>query len=86
MLIRLFIRSWKPNVHRKRLFSEILQESIVFKVTTFALKCIDKAGGLDNYLLKNTSEKLNSVTGEAAKKRILEKQKEVASQLTGSSR
>lgn len=44
-------RKWNPNVQYQKLYSEILDESIKFKVTTAALRSIDKAGGLDNYLL-----------------------------------
>jgi large subunit ribosomal protein L28 len=70
-------RSWKPNVHNKRLWSETLQEFIQFKVTTYALKCVDKAGGLDNYLLNTHPAKLSSTTGEAAKVKILNKLEEM---------
>mmetsp|Transcript_10033 Transcript_10033/g.13148 ORF Transcript_10033/g.13148 Transcript_10033/m.13148 type:complete len:128 (+) Transcript_10033:21-404(+) len=65
-------RSWKPNVQSKKLWSETLDEFVHFRVTTHALRCIDKAGGLDNYLLKNSSEKLNSISGDLVKERILE--------------
>jgi ribosomal protein L28 len=44
-------RTWKPNVHRKRLYSETFSKFLSINVTTHALKCIDKAGGLDNYLM-----------------------------------
>ncbi|KAJ7958648.1 Ribosomal protein [Quillaja saponaria] len=40
-------RSWKPNVQEKRLFSYIFNCHIRVKVTTHALRCIDKAGGID---------------------------------------
>ena len=63
-------RSWKPNVHKKRLWSEELSEHVQFNVTCYALKCIDKAGGLDNYLLR--TKDLKSIDGEAAKARIIE--------------
>jgi len=43
---------------------------IPFKVTTHALKCVDKAGGLDNYLLH--TKDLKSSDGERAKARVLE--------------
>ena len=65
-------RMWKPNVQKKRLWSEALQDFIRFSVTTHALRCIDKAGGLDKYILQTPPEKLNSATGEAARARILE--------------
>ncbi|GFH54518.1 hypothetical protein CTEN210_10994 [Chaetoceros tenuissimus] len=46
-------RTFKPNVFKKRLYSEILDEMIQFHVTTSALRSIDKAGGLDQYLLED---------------------------------
>ena len=44
-------RTWKPNVINKRVFSFALQDWVRFKMTTRALKEIDRAGGIDNYLL-----------------------------------
>jgi len=44
---------FKPNVIKKRVYSEILDAMIPFHMTTSALRSIDKAGGLDNYLMKN---------------------------------
>ncbi|KIO24373.1 hypothetical protein M407DRAFT_101649 [Tulasnella calospora MUT 4182] len=44
-------RSWLPNVQSKRLYSEILGTTMKTKVTTRALKTIDKYGGIDGYLL-----------------------------------
>ena len=44
-----------------------------FHLTTSALKSIDKAGGLDNYLL--TSKHVTSGEGLEVKNRILEKMK-----------
>merc|ERR1712070_308364 len=44
-------RVWKPNVQIKRLFSPTLDEVVKLRVTTHTLRCVDKAGGLDNYIL-----------------------------------
>ncbi|KKK22802.1 hypothetical protein P175DRAFT_0449642 [Aspergillus ochraceoroseus IBT 24754] len=44
-------RFWKPNVRRKKLWSEALGEHLYIKVTRKALRTIWKSGGLDNYLL-----------------------------------
>ena len=38
-------RRWLPNVQSKRLYSEILDRLVSLKVTTHAMRCIDKAGG-----------------------------------------
>jgi ribosomal protein L28 len=40
-------RSWKPNVHRKRFYSEILDKKLRINVTTTALRTMDKYGGID---------------------------------------
>ena len=56
-------RSWKPNVQDKRLFSYILDRHIQVKVTTHALRCIDKAGGIDEYLLKTPYHKMDTKIG-----------------------
>ncbi|KAA0052986.1 54S ribosomal protein L24 [Cucumis melo var. makuwa] len=56
-------RKWKPNVQEKRLFSYILDRHIRVKVTTHALRCIDKAGGIDEYLLKTPYQKMDTELG-----------------------
>ncbi|KAK7262358.1 hypothetical protein RJT34_29927 [Clitoria ternatea] len=56
-------RTWKPNVQEKRLFSYILDRPIRVKVTTHALRCIDKAGGIDEYLLKTPYHKMDTELG-----------------------
>ena len=64
-------RKFKPNVFLKRVYSEILDEMIRFHLTTSTLRSIDKAGGLDNYLLTTTH--IGEGEGLRAKKRILKK-------------
>ena len=44
-------RTWSPNVQVKYYYSDLLQERLRLHVTTHAMRCIDKAGGLDDYLL-----------------------------------
>ncbi|XP_059460511.1 large ribosomal subunit protein bL28m [Corylus avellana] len=56
-------RNWKPNVQEKRLFSYVLDRHIRVKVTTHALRCIDKAGGIDEYLLKTPYHKMDTEMG-----------------------
>lgn len=62
-------RKFKPNVFKKSVYSEILDEMIRFHLTASTLRSIDKAGGLDNYLL--TSKYVTEGEGLVAKKRIL---------------
>ncbi|KAL0739282.1 hypothetical protein Bca4012_015492 [Brassica carinata] len=54
-------RCWKPNVQEKRLFSYIFDRHV--KVTPHALRCIDKAGGLDEYLLRTPYQKMDTEMG-----------------------
>lgn len=62
--------NWKPNVQGKRLFSYILDRFIRVKVSTHALRCIDKAGGFDEYLLKTPYEKMDTEFGVYWKAKI----------------
>lgn len=65
-------RDWKVNHQWKHLYSEALDEKIGLNVTTHTLRCIDKAGGLDNYLLGLKKESDLGVKGLAARDRIAE--------------
>ncbi|KAF7592469.1 39S ribosomal protein L24, mitochondrial [Aspergillus hancockii] len=44
-------RMWKPNVRRKKIYSDALEDFLYIKVTRKALRTIRKSGGLDKYLL-----------------------------------
>ena len=63
---------WKPNVVRKTYYSEVLEQKMRFQFSTHALRCIDKAGGFDNYII-NTKEKwLHSRTAIEMKRLMFE--------------
>ncbi|XP_015767427.1 PREDICTED: 50S ribosomal protein L28-like isoform X2 [Acropora digitifera] len=65
-------RVWKPNVVRKTYYSEVLEQKMRFQFSTHALRCIDKAGGFDNYII-NTKEKwLHSRTAIELKRLMFE--------------
>ncbi|KAG1872916.1 hypothetical protein DFJ58DRAFT_676867 [Suillus subalutaceus] len=51
-------RTWLPNVHTKRLTSDALGRDVKVKLTTRALKSINKHGGVDNYLLRTKPDLL----------------------------
>ena len=51
-------RKWKPNVHTKSLYSTLLDKDVKVKLTTHALRCIDRKGGLDNFLLYSKVKRL----------------------------
>ncbi|DBA91472.1 hypothetical protein WJX77_007809 [Trebouxia sp. C0004] len=66
-------RVWKPNVQKTTLYSNALERNVQLKVTAYALRCIDKAGGLDRYLLKTPDQELASDTGLKLRSEIIAK-------------
>ncbi|KAI9369251.1 ribosomal L28 family-domain-containing protein [Aspergillus egyptiacus] len=54
-------RLWKPNVRRKKLWSEALGQFLFIKVTRKALRTIQKAGGLDEYLLDDRPARIKEM-------------------------
>eukprot|EP01094_Clydonella_sp_ATCC50884_P005583 TRINITY_DN14524_c0_g1_i1.p1 TRINITY_DN14524_c0_g1~~TRINITY_DN14524_c0_g1_i1.p1 ORF type:complete len:152 (+),score=45.04 TRINITY_DN14524_c0_g1_i1:98-553(+) len=52
-------RRWLPNVAKRKLYSELLGRSFRIQISTRALKCIDKAGGLDEYILHTKPERFH---------------------------
>jgi large subunit ribosomal protein L28 len=68
-------RTFKPNVFIKRVYSDILDDMIQFHLTAATLRSIDKAGGLDNYLMKN---EFTEGEGFKVKKKILKRLKNQA--------
>ncbi|KAL3137481.1 hypothetical protein ABBQ38_004770 [Trebouxia sp. C0009 RCD-2024] len=67
-------RCWNPNVQKTTLYSSTLDRNVQLKVTTYALRCIDKAGGLDRYLLKSSDQELGSDVGSRLRAEIVAKQ------------
>ncbi|TIB74807.1 hypothetical protein E3Q22_00025 [Wallemia mellicola] len=68
-------RSWYPNIQNKRLFSDSLQDFVKMKVSTKALRSIDRMGGLDNYLMKSSDDKLG-LYGRALRRSVIDKRLE----------
>lgn len=54
-------RRWRPNVHRRRLWSEALRCFVQTRVTTRVLRTIDKCGGLDEYLLGEKAQRIKDL-------------------------
>lgn len=67
-------RTFKPNVFVKRVYSETLDDMIRFHLTASTLRSIDKAGGLDNYLL-DPKRNITEGEGYVVKKKILRRLK-----------
>lgn len=54
-------RHWRPNVQRKRLYSDALGKFLRVRVTARVLRTIDKCGGLDEYLLGEKSQRIKEL-------------------------
>ncbi|OAA56142.1 50S ribosomal protein l24 [Niveomyces insectorum RCEF 264] len=54
-------RKWRPNIHEKRLFSEALGVSIRTRISARVLRTVDKAGGLDEYLLGSKPARISEL-------------------------
>ncbi|KAK4149669.1 ribosomal L28 family-domain-containing protein [Chaetomidium leptoderma] len=54
-------RKWRPNVHHKRLWSASLGVFVRTRVTTRVLRTVDKAGGLDEYLLGRKPQRVKDL-------------------------
>ncbi|RLN31356.1 hypothetical protein BBJ28_00016804 [Nothophytophthora sp. Chile5] len=65
-------RAWKVNHQWKTLYSEALDEKVGLNVTTHTLRCVDKIGGLDNYLLSIKDEAELGVKGLKTRDRVRE--------------
>ncbi|PWZ00649.1 hypothetical protein BCV70DRAFT_199918 [Testicularia cyperi] len=53
-------RTWTPNIQNKKLWSDTLDCFIRARVSTSALRTMDKLGGLDHYLANTKDHKLGS--------------------------
>ncbi|CCC70003.1 hypothetical protein NCAS_0D04220 [Naumovozyma castellii] len=76
-------RTWLPNIVRKKLWSETLNDKIDVKMTTKVLKTISKEGGIDNYLLKDKSARIKELgpTGWKLRYTVLKKKDSIENPL-----
>ncbi|MBP5859126.1 50S ribosomal protein L28 [Marivibrio halodurans] len=70
-------RRFLPNLQTTRLLSEALGEQIRLRLTSGALRTIDKKGGLDAYLMGTPNRKLPE-EARRLKRRIARKQDKAA--------
>ncbi|KAM9958353.1 hypothetical protein ACTFIW_001215 [Dictyostelium discoideum] len=60
-------RTWKPNVQTKTYHSDVLDSNIRVSLTTYTIRCIDKAGSFDNYIIHTKDKDLASELGSDLK-------------------
>lgn len=66
-------RVFLPNLQNVTLLSDALDRSFKFRVSTHGLRSVEHNGGLDNWLLKTSSEKL-STRARKVKRDLVKKQ------------
>ncbi|PWN22063.1 hypothetical protein BCV69DRAFT_281968 [Microstroma glucosiphilum] len=79
-------RLFKPNVQRKAIWSEVLNEWVRLRLTTRGLRSIEKKGGLDQYIASTSDWKLGEFgrtlrTAMGKKARILQREAQLAQAL-----
>ncbi len=62
-------RRFLPNLQSKSLLSDTLGETIRFRVTTSAIRTVERHGGLDAYLL-STPDSVLSLSAQRTKRKI----------------
>ena len=53
-------RNFMPNLQRKNIYSDILNQMVRLKISTKAIKSIECAGGFDKYIVSAPSSKLSN--------------------------
>ncbi|XP_068601666.1 large ribosomal subunit protein bL28m [Brachionichthys hirsutus] len=64
-------KTWKPQLFKRELYSEILDHNFAITVTARTLDLIDGAYGFDFYILRTSKEDLNSKLGMDLKRAML---------------
>ncbi|KAJ8110111.1 hypothetical protein OPT61_g6958 [Boeremia exigua] len=54
-------RKWTPNILSKSLYSVALKKRIKLRITSNVMKTIDREGGLDEYLLKDSVQRVKEL-------------------------
>lgn len=70
-------RVFLPNLQNVTLMSETLERSVRLRVSTHGLRSVEHVGGLDNWLLKTSDEKL-SLRARRLKREVAKKHTQAA--------
>lgn len=68
-------RTFLPNLQNVTLISDTLERGVKLRVSMSGLRSVEHVGGLDNWLLKTSDEKL-SLTARRLKREVAKKQAE----------
>lgn len=70
-------KTFLPNLQKVTLMSDSLERSFKFRVSTSGLRSVEHNGGLDNWLMKTSDDKL-STNARKVKREIAKKRAEAA--------
>ncbi len=70
-------RTFLPNLQNVTLISDSLEKSVRLRVSTHGLRSVEHNGGLDNWLVKTSDEKL-SLRARRLKRDVVKKRAAVA--------
>ncbi|ONF96521.1 50S ribosomal protein L28 [Sphingomonas jeddahensis] len=70
-------RTFLPNLQNVTLMSDSLEKSVRLRVSTHGLRSVEHNGGLDNWLVKTSDEKL-SLRARRLKRDVVKKRAAVA--------
>ena len=70
-------RTFLPNLQNVTLISDTLDRGVKLRVSMSGLRSVEHVGGLDNWLLKTSDEKL-SLNARRLKREVAKKQAEAA--------
>ena len=62
-------RRFLPNLHSKSMLSDALGKTVRFRVTTSAIRTVERQGGLDSYLVNTPNSRL-SLAAQRVKRKI----------------
>ncbi len=70
-------KTFLPNLQNVTLLSDVLDKGVKLRVSTHGLRSVEHVGGLDNWLMKTSDDKL-SLRARRIKKEIAKKQASAA--------
>ena len=72
-------RRFLPNLNQVTLLSEILSQKLHFRISANALRTVEHRGGLDEFLIKESSDNLSQKALDI-KKRVIKAKEQIASE------
>ncbi|MGI4775632.1 MAG: 50S ribosomal protein L28 [Janthinobacterium lividum] len=69
-------RRFEPNMRVVRFLSEVLGQQFRLRVNAHCMRSVEKAGGIDHYIIKIKEDKL-SINAKTLRKKIIDRKSEI---------